>query len=169
MLPQKCIAFNHWATKFVPMEIREVNGGRIHGCDVCQEVCPRKKKFLQTATKGDSFLDLLANELDLEKLLLMEDTYYEKIVHPIMYNYIKSKKVFQRNAAIALGNSQDEKHVLALTTALNTCDPMVREYAAWALGNIGGEMAKAKLEKELEHEQTDIVKEAINTALAKFQ
>jgi len=42
--PTKCIPYNNWATKEVPVELREKLGNRIHGCDKCQQVCPRNKK-----------------------------------------------------------------------------------------------------------------------------
>ena len=169
LIPQKCLGFNHWAAKSVPGKIREVSGSRIHGCDICQEVCPRNKKALANATRCDPFLERLAGEFDLEKVLLMDDAYYQRVIQPIMYNYIRGKKMFQRNAAIALGNSKNESHVPALATALDTGDPLVREYAAWALGQIGGEKAKnALLRSASGQEQPEKVKEAITEALAKI-
>jgi epoxyqueuosine reductase len=50
--PFRCIAFNTFTTQDgrpgissnIPPEIREKMGGWIHGCDICQEVCPRNQK-----------------------------------------------------------------------------------------------------------------------------
>ncbi|MFV0241040.1 MAG: HEAT repeat domain-containing protein [Lacrimispora sphenoides] len=39
--------------------------------------------------------------------------------------------MFRKNAAIALGNTENPEHVPALKAALNTGEPMVREAAAW--------------------------------------
>lgn len=168
LIPQNCLGFNHWAAKTVPEGIREISGSRIHGCDICQEVCPRNKQALAHGTLRDPFLDLLAEEFDLEKVLLMDEAYYQRIIQPIMYNYIQNKKVFQRNAAIALGNSGNESHVPALAAALDNGDPLVREYAAWALGQIGGEEANNALLRSLSGQDLpEKVKEAITAALHK--
>ena len=50
-----------------------------------------------------------------------------------------------RNACVALGNSGDEGAVSALEGALMDRSPLVREHAAWALGKLGGERARAVL------------------------
>ena len=52
-----------------------------------------------------------------------------------------------RNAAIALGNSGDRAVVPAVATALHTHDSaIVRGHAAWALGQLGGSIARSALD-----------------------
>ena len=113
--PRRCIAFNAWwtqdgrpcVTSHIPYDIREKMGARVHGCDVCQEVCPRNAAKLKAKLPEDPFLVQLAKEFSLPRMLEMADPFYDRVVRPIMYNYIKDKKYFQRNAAIALGNTRD--------------------------------------------------------------
>jgi epoxyqueuosine reductase len=50
-----------------------------------------------------------------------------------------------RNAAIALGNDGTAADVPALSRALGDVAPAVRGHAAWALGRIGGDEARAAL------------------------
>lgn len=137
LVPQKCLLYNHMREKPIPEEIRVVNGTYIHGCDHCQIVCPRNQGALKKAVRKDPFLERLETEFDLEKVLFMDDEYYERVVRPIMYNYIRKPEVFRRNAAIALGNTGNPEHIPALKRALHTGEPMVREAAAWALRRIG--------------------------------
>ncbi len=66
-------------------------------------VRPKNKEFLSRAVQKDEFLDLLEGEFDLEKILLLDDEYYERVVYPIMHNYIRDLDIFRRNAAVALG------------------------------------------------------------------
>lgn len=137
------------------MEVRDKAGTSIHGCDICQAVCPRNKKVAAQANRRDYFLELLAEDFDLEKVLLLTPDYYEKVIYPIAYNYIRKLELFQRNAAIALGNTGDRAHVPALIRALETCKPRVQGAAAWALGKIGGKEAEATLKRQLMQENVD--------------
>jgi epoxyqueuosine reductase len=99
-------------------------------------------------------------------MLEMPDGYYERIIHPIMYNYIKDKKYLRRNAAIALGNTRDPEYVPMLARAMEDPEEIVREYSAWALGKIGGPRSKSILEASLRKENSDAVVNEIRAALA---
>lgn len=152
--PQKCFLFSHMRGKYYP-EVRGLAGAKIHGCDECQAACPRNKAVLKKATQKSPFLELLAEEFDLEKVLLMDEEYYKRVIYPIGYNYITKKEVFQRNAAVALGNTKDIKYVPSLIKALREGKVNVQGCAAWALGNIGGEAAKMALEEAKANEMLD--------------
>ncbi|MCC8185318.1 epoxyqueuosine reductase [Cloacibacillus porcorum] len=136
--PQRCLLYSHMRDSAVPADIMEANGTLIHGCDRCQTACPRNIPVMRRAAEKDPFLELLKREFDLEKILFMDDAYYERVVRPIMYNYIRKPEVFRRNAAIAIGNTNDAGYIPALKTAIERGEPIVREAAAWALERIGG-------------------------------
>lgn len=131
----RCILFNN--QRFEPGAQEEIwadMGERIHGCDVCQQVCPRNHQVLANAAEKDPFLELLAEEFDLEKVLVLDDAYYNAVVRPIMYNYIKDRDIFRRNAAVALGNTGDAQHLPALRQAREATDnPHVLKAIDWAI------------------------------------
>jgi len=131
--PQNCILYNQMLNDYIPNEIRDGIGTSIHGCDICQNVCPRNRKVLEKATKEDAFLDELEKDFDLEKVLSLDDKYYNDVVYPIMYNYIRDLDLFKRNAAIALGNTNDPSHIPALEKAMKSQNPLVRDAAQWAI------------------------------------
>jgi len=131
--PQNCLLYSHISKEPVPVEIRQRTGTYIHGCDICQKACPRNKKILENASRKDGYLEALKEEFDLEKILLMDDIYYKDIVYPIMYNYIHDIDIFKRNAAIALGNTNDRSHVPALKQAARSQNPFVRDAAEWSI------------------------------------
>ena len=173
--PRKCIAYNCFMSQddyapstssHIPPEIREKMGSWIHGCDICQEVCPRNQRRLKANPPVNEFLARIATEFDLRKMLLLTDEYYETILRPVMYNYIREKKYLQRNAAIALGNSGDRSHVPYLTQALEDPEPLVRGYSAWALGRLGGEEARAAIEKALRVETDESARVEMEAAMA---
>lgn len=134
----RCILFNN--QRFQPgaqQDIWDKMGLHIHGCDICQVVCPRNKKPLKNVQRKDPFLELLTTEFDLEKILVLDDSYYKHVVEPIMHNYIKDPDIFRRNAAIALGNSGDPAHVPALRAAQdNTDNPFLLEALDWAISRL---------------------------------
>ncbi len=174
--PKKCIAYNCFMTQdnfrgtktssYIPPEIREKMGSWIHGCDLCQEACPRNAPRLTMKFPVSSFLQLTAERFDLRKVLRLDDEYYERVVRPIMYNYIRHKRYFQRNAAIALGNSGDRSHVPYLEEALTDPSPLVRGYSAWALGKLGGKNALSAVERAFSTESDDSAKNEMEAALA---
>lgn len=144
--PTRWLSFNAWITQddndkgpgvtsYIKPEIREAMGTRVHGCDICQEVCPRNRTVRKAERPADPFLEVLSADFSLENLLRMNEAFNQTRVQPIMYNYLKHKKYFQRNAAIAMGNTGDEAYVSLLGEALDG-DPeaIVRGYAAWRLG-----------------------------------
>jgi epoxyqueuosine reductase len=171
--PRRCIASNAWwtqdgrprVTSYIPLEIREKMGTKVHGCDVCQEACPRNSAKLKANYPEDPFLVQLAEEFSLAKMLEMPDRFHESTIHPIMYNYIEDKKYLRRNAAIALGNAGDPDHIPVLARAMEDPEELVRGYSAWALGKIGGPKSKAALESRLKVEGSKIVVAEIEEAL----
>ena len=175
MDPRRCIAFNCFMTQdgypggitsYIPPEIREKMGTWIHGCDICQEACPRNQKRLKAKLPQNEFLGKVAQDFELTKLLNLSDEFYTTRVQPLMYNYIRDKKYFQRNAAIALGNMGDPVFIPDLAQAMQDSEELVRGYAAWALGRIGGSQARHILEASLACETTESARREIKTALA---
>lgn len=92
--PEKCLLYNQMRGTY-NMEVRDKAGTSIHGCDICQAVCPRNKKVAAQANRRDYFLELLAEDFDLEKVLLLTPDYYEKVIYPIAYNYIRKLELFR--------------------------------------------------------------------------
>jgi len=174
MDPRRCIAFNTFTTQdnyvpgvssYIEPNIREKMGTWIHGCDICQEVCPRNQKRLKAKLPPNEYLGKIASDFKLSRLLNLSDDFYTKRVQPLMYNYIREKKYFQRNAAIALGNSGDPAFVPDLTQAMQDPEELVRGYAAWALGKIGGMQAMKVLESALQREASQFARKEIENAL----
>ena len=175
MNPRRCIAFNCFVTidglpggcsSYIPPDIREKMGTWVHGCDICEQVCPRNQKRLKAKLPVNEFVAKKAGEFELTKMLNMSDEYCQKVVYPLMYNYITEKKYFQRNAAIALGNIGDPAFIPDLAQAMEDPEDLVRAYAAWALGRIGGGKATQILEASLKSETSESSKKEIEAALA---
>ena len=168
MDPRKCIAYHSYFNDGeIPRELRAKMGTWVYGCDRCQEVCPRNKKWLEKTKPMSQALAKRAGPLQLTALLTMSQEHYEQWVWPLLY-YIRkeNRKIWQRNAAIALGNQGDPEAIPALITALSDPEPLVRGHVAWALGRIGGGRARKALEKQRKLEPVEKAREEMEAALA---
>ena len=165
--PRKCIGYNNWMRQenrindlAIPREIRSQMGCHIHGCDLCQEACPRNKARLSSEYPKDTLLEDIGRKFTLQDLLHMPCGFYEECVHPIMYNYIKEKKYFQRNAAIAMGNTKDPAYIPDLIAELSNPQELIRLHVVWALGQMDDETAKRALHDQMRVETSiDVIDE----------
>jgi epoxyqueuosine reductase len=175
MDPRRCIAFNTFiaqddyaagVTSYIAPEIREKMGSWVYGCDICQEVCPRNQQRLKARLPHNEFLLRVAQDFELPRVLNLSDEFYARRVQPMTYNYVQHKKYIQRNAAIALGNTGDPAYVPDLARAMEDPEDLVRGYAAWALGRIGGPKAREVLEAGMARETSPSARKEIAAALA---
>ena len=167
MDPRRCVAYlSYFHDGEIPLNLRSGMGTWVYGCDRCQEVCPRNKKWLDKAKPMNRKLLERAQDFRLETLLTMSQDHYEQKVWPLLY-YIRkeNRRLWQRNAAVALGNQGDPEAVPVLIAALNDPEPLVRGHAAWALGKIGGGKARAALEKRRRSDPDTKVRAEIEAAL----
>ena len=145
--PARCVGYNNWKRRegsvdpedvLIPDDIRNNLGCHVHGCDICQEACPRNQSKLNTKLPSDSFIQKIAPDITLPALLHMSDDFYETRVYPLMYHYIKDRAYLQRNAAIAMGNSGNKAYIPDLKEELSNPNEMVSYYCTWALHKLEG-------------------------------
>jgi epoxyqueuosine reductase len=170
MDPRQCIAYHtYFNDGEIPLEIREKMGTWVYGCDICQEVCPRNKKWLEKNKRLDEKLMKRAKDFDLITLLTMSPEHFQQKVWPLLY-YIRQDKsyLWQRNAAVALGNEKNPEAIPHLLAVLENPEPLVRMHVAWALGKIGGRQAKSALENREKFEPNEKVRQEIKFALSRI-
>jgi epoxyqueuosine reductase len=171
--PRRCITFNHVinvqgfpnTSPYIDPELRPKMASWVHGCDMCQEACPRNQAKLKAELSVNAFMEETAKHFTLPGLLRMDEETEAKAVAPLLYTYMRERKYFQRAAAVALGNSGDPGMVLHLARAMEDPEELVRAHAAWALGNLGGAEARRALESSLSHESGVRAKAEIQEAL----
>lgn len=171
--PSRCLTFSHVVnvhgfkntSPYIDPEIRLKMGSWIHGCDLCQEACPRNREKLRAKLPENAFLEEVARHFSLTGLLDMDAEFERKAVVPLLYTYMRDRRFFQRNAAVALGNSGDSEMVPYLAKALEDPEELVRAHAAWALGRLGGKEARHALHAALQRENGGRASEEIRSAL----
>ena len=118
----------------VPTDLRSFMGNWIFGCDICQTVCPWNRF---AASDGDPAL-APREDVPHPNLIRELELTSEEFNRKFNNSPVKRAKYrgYLRNAAIALGNSENPSGVPMLKKALDHSEPMVREHAAWALDRI---------------------------------
>ena len=145
--PRRCISYltiEHSGA--IPEPLRPLLGEWIFGCDLCQLACP------WNAPPNDAAEAQLAPHLP-ELLLLDEPGFARRYGDSAVRR--TGRVGLARNAAVVLANTGRAEAIAPLRGALAEHDaPLVREHAAWALGQLAAHAPRA-VSSALEHALRD--------------
>ncbi len=124
----------------IPEALRPLMGNRIYGCDDCQLICPWNR-FAQFSQLDDF---AARHQLDCSHLIELFEWTEEAFLNRMQGSPIRriGYERWQRNIAIALGNSANPKSSLntlvkkSLTKHLEHSTPLVKEHIQWSLKRI---------------------------------
>ena len=169
-----CVSFHTIENRgAIPMHLRPAIGEWLFGCDDCQDACPVNRRLAR-----GRLAELRATSVDdawpplLPILAMDDDAFRMRYRHTAIWR--TKRRGLQRNACIVLGNLRDPIAAPALATVAvdPRADHVVRGHAAWALGRIGGAVARDALYRVMTAEAhaatsggEDVVAEA-STALS---
>ncbi len=147
----------------IPMDLREPIGDWLFGCDVCQQVCPWNRMAKPTDESDLKPIDSMKS-IDLLELIDLDDEgFRERFRKTPMW---RAKPIgLIRNALVVLGNQQASHAEDRIARFLRHDDSTLRSTAAWALGKVGGDSARARLVEALREESDESVKLEIEHAL----
>jgi epoxyqueuosine reductase len=149
----------------VPTNVRAKMSDWVFGCDVCQDVCPYTGAARSMYDEAFAPTSMENAFPALHWLLRMTEDEFRAVYRGTAV--LRTKRAgLARNAAIALGNVGDRGDAAHLSEALASHDqPLVRAHVAWALGQIGGAVARAALEAALRTDRDDEVQSECRAAL----
>ncbi len=115
----------------VDPELRSAMGNHLFGCDICQDVCPWNRRAAVTEAPEFQPRTELVNPL----LSWIADMKGDEFRVVFKGSPIKRAKLsgLRRNAAIAMGNSGQQRFVPLLQSMAADEDPGVAVHAQWAL------------------------------------
>jgi epoxyqueuosine reductase len=166
---RRCISYLTIELKgSIPIELRPQIWEWVFGCDICQQVCPWNQRF--APGPGDPAFaprsDVPAPDLIPELALTPKEFNLKFKGSPVKR---AKRRGYLRNVAVALGNAYAGTGDQAVTDALASAlqhdpEPLVRAHAAWALGQVGGNLARRALQDALKSESNPDVMDEIHRA-----
>jgi epoxyqueuosine reductase len=166
----RCLSFQTIENRgAIPAEIRPLMEDWVFGCDACQDVCPYTK-----AAQPSIDPTILPSRIEnaypsLPWLLTVTEAEFREVYRGTPVTRAK-RRGLAKNAAVALGNTGDRANAQALAETLETHDePLARGHAAWALGHLGGRIARQALERRRNLDPDDSVNAEILAALVQHE
>ncbi|MEJ2759642.1 MAG: tRNA epoxyqueuosine(34) reductase QueG, partial [Anaerolineales bacterium] len=150
----------------IPLDLRPQVGDWLFGCDVCQQVCPWNRFATHPANQAFVPREDIPPQDPAAELSLTPQQFNRKFKNSPVKR--AKRRGYLRNVAVALGNQASPAHILALSIALHDPEPLVRQHAAWALGQIGGEEVITTLRQHAEIDTDPAVLGEVWEILARF-
>ena len=130
----KCLSYWTQAGDAIPDEYRSELGDQVYGCDICQDVCPWNRGVERRRATTPLPDEAEPNVSLVEWLQTAGDELtgrYDRLFVPK-----NDVRYLRRNALIALGNTGGAEHLADAETFLDDEDELIRETAAWAVGQL---------------------------------
>ena len=131
---RRCLAWLVQAPGSIPREFRAALGGRLYGCDDCQEVCPVGRSDRMADGTDDPAADVEAAWV----LRAKDDELMDRFGR--WYIADRDPTYLRRNALVALGNTaagEDRAVAGLLEVYLASDDSILRSHAVWAADRLG--------------------------------
>jgi epoxyqueuosine reductase len=131
----RCIAYLTIEKKgVIPQELREAIGRQVFGCDICQDVCPWNRRVSTAVTAGMMARAEMINPA-LDWLAGMDAASFKRWFAGSPVERTRRRRL-QRNVAIAMGNSNEQKFLPQLEQWSEGEDLVLAESAQWAMEQI---------------------------------
>ncbi|WP_404285214.1 tRNA epoxyqueuosine(34) reductase QueG [Exiguobacterium aurantiacum] len=157
---KRCIAYLTQMKTLMPREFRSKLGGRLYGCDTCQQVCPYNRK------KDWRHHEELLPEAEIVKPLLVPLLNLSNREFKAKFGHLsgawRGKKPIQRNAILALAHYRESSAVPVLEDFIRQDEREdMRATAVWAIGAILGAEAETIYRQIESTETSELVHEEI--------
>ena len=123
----------------IPIEFRSLIGGRVYGCDSCQDCCPWNRKESQSGEPSFK-ASIELRQMALSDFLLLDEMEFFRLFRLSPIRRIKLAGL-QRNVCVALGNTGNAFDLPSLEAFLRS-GSLFADHAAWAISLIRERMSE---------------------------
>lgn len=120
----------------IPVEFRKVMGRRVFGCDDCLAICPWNR-FARYSHALVPYARPGLAAPDLRQLLELDIEGFRAWFNGTPLERLKRDRLL-RNACVAAGNTGNSELIPQLEILWQRESPLVKEHAAWAIGQLAG-------------------------------
>jgi epoxyqueuosine reductase len=138
----KCLSYTTIELRgAIPEPLRQGQGDRVFGCDVCQDVCPWNTRTRRSVPPDRAGLRAaLAPRADwirpaLAWLLALDEDAWRAATRRSALRRAKHRGLL-RNALVAAGNAGDPALAPLVARHAESPDPLIAEHARWALARV---------------------------------
>jgi epoxyqueuosine reductase len=129
---RRCVSYQTIENRgMIPRGLREGIGARIHGCDVCAEVCPWNR-FAQDARSTLLEARGGVTALSLREVLELTPERFAEVFRKMPIKRVKLPGLL-RNACVVAGNTGADDCLDVLARLAAHASPVVRAHAVWAV------------------------------------
>jgi len=130
---RRCISYLTIELKgAIPLELRELIGNRVYGCDDCQLACPWNR-YAEVSAEPDFHVRHGLDDAQLTDLFAWTESQFHQRMAGSAIHRIGFER-WSRNLAVGLGNARRSEAVVgALRSRAGNASALVGEHIAWAL------------------------------------
>ncbi len=159
----QCISYLTQSKKEIPSLLKKKMGRQLYGCDRCQEVCPKNKGLMLKPTTS-----IIPSQVELEDILNLSNKAFRETYARTASGW-RGKKLLQRNAIIALGNSKDIRALKILKHHIEDRRPDIRKEIIDAIKRLGFTEGIELLQLMKNKEKVDDLLPKIDTAIEEMR
>lgn len=126
-----CISYLTQYKGEISSEFKEKMGKQLYGCDICQNACP----YNNDLSKNIIVKPIISTKIPIKDILKLSNKEFKKMFGQTAAGW-RGKKILQRNAVIALGNTQSIKALPLLESLIDDSRKEIRTEVIWALTRI---------------------------------
>ena len=146
---EKCISYLTQAKGLIALENMKIMELQIYGCDVCQNVCPKNKNIDE-----HEITEIEVCMPKLQDLISMTNRDFDDKYKKTAMGW-RGKKIIQRNAVVALGNTKSKDALEILKVCLRDERELIRHTAVRSIYNLGFNEGFKMLEEHLNFEHLE--------------
>lgn len=158
-----CVSYLTQRKTSIPHDLKDKMGQQIYGCDRCQKACPYNKNTIDKSTEP-----LVEHHIEFETILNLSNKEFKETFGKTSSGW-RGKKLLQRNAIIALGNTKDQRSLEILEKYIFDIRKDIRSEIVHSIEKINDKKGISILNEMLNKEKEEDIRLLIEQAISNLE